>query len=81
MYKDVLFAYYPSTDPEAYLELLEKIARLPVKRVFPAHHSLNIHPEIIVRMRDELRNSDRRASCTMAAENLITVPGGYGYNT
>ena len=55
MYKDVLFAYYPSTDPEAYLELLEKRVRLPVKRVFPAHHSLNIHPEIIVRMRDELR--------------------------
>lgn len=56
VYKDVLFAYYPSTDPEAYLESLEKIAQLPVKRVFPAHHSLDIHPEIIVRMRDELRN-------------------------
>lgn len=55
VYKDVLFAYYPSTDPEAYLESLEKIARLPAKRVFPAHHSLDIHPEIIERMRDELR--------------------------
>lgn len=55
VYKDVLFAYYPSTDPEAYLESLEKIAQLQVKRVFPAHHSLDIYPEIIARMRDELR--------------------------
>ena len=55
VYKDTLFAYYPSTDPEAYLESLEKLARLPAKRVFPAHHSLDIQPEIIVRMRDELK--------------------------
>ncbi|MFT8890009.1 MAG: MBL fold metallo-hydrolase [Ethanoligenens sp.] len=55
VYKDTLFAYFPSTDPEAYLESLEKISVLPVKRVFPAHHSLDIHPEILVRMRDSFR--------------------------
>lgn len=55
VYKDVLFAYYPSTDPEAYLASLEKLAELPAQRVFPAHHSLDIQPEIIVRMRDALR--------------------------
>ncbi len=55
VYKDVLFAYYPSTDPEAYLESLEKIAVLPVKRVLPAHHSLDIQTELIRRMRDALR--------------------------
>lgn len=52
VYKDTLFAYYPSTDPLAYLDSLEKIAALPAKRVFPAHHSLDIEPEIIIRMRD-----------------------------
>ena len=52
VYKDILFAYYPSTDPEAYLASLEKIAALPVKKVFPAHHSLDIQPEILARMRD-----------------------------
>ena len=31
VYKDTLFAYYPSTDPEAYLASLEKVAALPVK--------------------------------------------------
>lgn len=55
VYKDTLFAWYPSTDPEAYLASLEKIAALPVKRVFPAHHSLDIHPEILLRMRDAFR--------------------------
>lgn len=55
VYKNTLFAYYPSTDPEAYLSSLEKIAALPVEKVFPAHHSLDIHPEILIRMRDALR--------------------------
>lgn len=55
VYKDTLFAYYPSTDPEAYLASLEKIASLPVQRVFPAHHSLDIQPEILARMRNSFQ--------------------------
>lgn len=55
IYKDTLFAYYPSTDPEEYLNSLEKVATLPAKRLFPAHHSLDIQPEIAVRMRDAFR--------------------------
>ena len=56
VYKDTLFAYYPSTDPAAYLASLEKIAALPAQKVFPAHHSLDIGPEIVVRMRDAFRD-------------------------
>lgn len=55
VYKGTLFANYPSTDPEAYLASLEKIAALPVLKTFPAHHSLDIQPEIILRMRDALQ--------------------------
>lgn len=40
---------------EAYLASLEKIAALPVKKVFPAHHSLEIQPDILIRMREALR--------------------------
>lgn len=50
VYKDILLAYYPSTDPEEYLASLERVAALPVKKVFPAHHSLDIQPEILTRM-------------------------------
>lgn len=56
VYKDTLFAYYPSTDPVAYLNSLEKIATLPAVRVFPAHHSLDITPEIIIRMVNSFRD-------------------------
>lgn len=52
VYKGTLFAYYPSTDPEAYLESLRKIAALPAQRLFPAHHAADIQPEIMIRMRD-----------------------------
>lgn len=55
IYKGTLMIYYPSTDPQAYLGSLEKIASLPAKRLYPAHHSLNIQPEIAVRMRDAFR--------------------------
>lgn len=55
VYKDTLFAYYPSTDPEAYLASLERIAALPVKKAFPAHHNLDIRPSIITEMRDAFR--------------------------
>ena len=55
IYKDTLFAYYPTTDPAAYLNSLETIAALPSKRLFPAYHSLDIQPEIAVRMRDAFR--------------------------
>ena len=62
VYKDTLFSYFPSTDPEAYLNSLERISMLPVNSVFPAHHSLNIQPEILARMRDafqQLKNDGK----------------------
>lgn len=52
VYKDTLFAFFPSTDPEAYLNSLIRISGLTVKQVFPAHHALDIQPEILGRMRD-----------------------------
>lgn len=56
IYKGTLFADFPSTDPAIYLNSLELIASLPSKRLFPAHHSLAIQPEIAVRMRNAFRN-------------------------
>ena len=52
VYKHTLFAFFPSTDPEAYLNSLKRVSALPVKHVFPAHHTLDIQPEILGRMRD-----------------------------
>ena len=58
IYKGTLFANYPSTDPKSYLVSLEKIAVLPVKRIFPGHHSLDVSPELSIRMRDAFRELD-----------------------
>lgn len=68
VYKDTLFAYYPSTDPEAYLRSLERVAALPVSRVFPGHHTLEIGPEILPRMRD--------AFCALQAEGKLRHGSG-----
>lgn len=54
VYKGLLYANYPSTDPEAFLRSLKMLAELPVKRIFPAHHSLDVRPSIIVEMTSEL---------------------------
>ena len=52
VYKGTLLADFPSTEPREYLASLEKLSRLPVKRVFPGHHSMDISPELLPRMRD-----------------------------
>ncbi|MEG0470385.1 MAG: MBL fold metallo-hydrolase [Longicatena sp.] len=56
VYKDTLFANYPSTDPQEYLVSLKRILALPTKRIFPGHHSLDIQPEILHRIKEELES-------------------------
>ena len=63
VYKGTLAAWFPSTDPEAYLHSLETVAALPVRRVLPGHHALDIQPEIILRMQDAFRQ--RKAEGTL----------------
>lgn len=55
VYKGTLAAWFPSTDPEAYLASLERVSKLPAERVFPAHHGLDIQPEMVIRVRDAFR--------------------------
>ncbi len=71
IYKGTLYANYPSTDPVEFLRSVEKAARLPVKKLFPGHHSLDIQPEIIVRIRDGLRE--------LRAEGKLTHGSGKHY--
>ena len=55
VYKGTLTAWFPSTDPDAYLQSLEKLAVLPAKKIFPGHHSLAIRPEMLIGVRDAFR--------------------------
>lgn len=54
VYKGTLLAYYPSTDPQAYLSSLAKLTTLPVQKIFSGHHSLAIQPNLIKRVYDAL---------------------------
>ena len=58
VYKGMLYANYPSTNPKKYLDSLAKIAVLPARQIFPGHHSLDIAPEIVTQMRDAFRALD-----------------------
>ena len=55
VYKGIIYADFPSTDPEALLRSLERLSNYPVKRIFPAHHDTEIEPDIIPAMVRELQ--------------------------
>ena len=56
IYMGMLLAYYPSTDPEAYLRSIDKLLALPYKTVFPAHHSIDVPETIITDMKNALQD-------------------------
>ena len=47
IYIGVLFAYFPSTDPIAYMNSIKKLLPLSVNRILPAHHDLDVPLSII----------------------------------
>ncbi len=42
LYLGCLDAFYPTTDPVAFCSSVERIAQLPVKAIWPGHHSLQV---------------------------------------
>lgn len=69
VYKGTVYADFPSTDPEALLHSLERLASYPVKRIFPGHHDTDINPDIIQYMARELRG--------LKEKGLLRHGGGY----
>ena len=47
IYKGCLDAFYPTTDPFAFMQSVNKIKNLVVKKILPAHHQLNICTDFI----------------------------------
>ncbi len=68
IYKEALYANFPSTDPELYQKSIERVAELPVNRIFPGHHSWDIEPEIISRIKN--------AFCQIKADGQLHHGGG-----
>jgi len=47
IYEGTLDAYYPSTNPIEFMQSVKKIKELVIGKILPAHHQLNISPDII----------------------------------
>lgn len=60
VYGGTLYANYPSTDPKALLRSMERVAALPIRQIFPGHHSLALPADLPQRMAASLRVLDRR---------------------
>ncbi len=58
IYQGTIYANYPSTDPQALLRSMEKVAQLPIKRVFPGHHNLDVPSDLPHQMAKALRELD-----------------------
>jgi len=55
LYHGTLYANYPSTDPQAFLQSLETVATLPIRQILPGHHALQLSADLAVQVRDRLR--------------------------
>jgi len=58
IYKGILYANYPSTDPQAYLQSVNKVSDYKPARIFPGHHSLDVSAELIERIKNALQKLD-----------------------
>lgn len=47
VYKGCLDAFYPTTDPQLFLQSLQKIKSLEINRIFPGHHQLALSTKLL----------------------------------
>ena len=55
LYRGCLYAFYPTTDPVAFADSVERISELPIQRVWPGHHSLDVPMELLFQVREAFR--------------------------
>lgn len=62
IYKGILYAFYPTTDPIEFMKSVRKVRTLKIERVLPGHNTLNIPTTIINEIDDgftEIFDSDK----------------------
>jgi len=47
IYKGCLDAFYPTTDPQLFMQSVQTVQSLSIKKILPAHHQLDISVDII----------------------------------
>lgn len=73
IYIGELFAYFPSTDPVAYMNSIKKLLPLPVTEILPAHHDLEVPLSII-------NDMDKAFTCLYKDGKLKHGSGTFSYS-
>ncbi len=62
IYKGILYAFYPTTDPTEFMKSVQKIRELNIEKILPSHHKLHIPIDLINEIDDgftEIFNSGK----------------------
>lgn len=60
LYEGCLDAFYPSTDPLAFMRSVEAVNELAPNRIFPAHHALAVPASLSGEVADAFRSLHRQ---------------------
>lgn len=60
LYAGCLDAFYPTTDPQQFARSVEKVRTLPVRRILPGHHRLDLPTDFAARVGDAWQSLARR---------------------
>lgn len=66
IYIGKIIAFFPTTDPVLYKSSVDKLAEIPVKRLLPAHHELNIEIDMVQKVQNafsEIKKNGRLKHC------------------
>lgn len=61
LYMGCLYAFYPTTDPVDFADSVERVAQLPIRRIWPGHHSLDIPKDFVLRVQAAFQELRERA--------------------
>lgn len=60
IYKGCLDVFYPSTDPLLFFHSIRRVKEMAITRIFPAHHTLDISVDSIIRIEQAFRTLDNQ---------------------
>lgn len=66
IYEGKMIAFFPTSDPAQYKESVDKLSTLPVKRLLPAHHKLDIETELLTKVQsafNEIKDNGNLRHC------------------
>lgn len=67
IYQGCLDAFYPTTDPIVFRQSVHKIQPLPVRRLLPGHHSLELPADLVDRVAEAFDGLARRGELRQGA--------------